>query len=211
MVTIGRKYVFCDSAAVPIRRVISSSVRKRRREGALPTLSGIERLLWHCARERPVSECGRLRQGAGGHSQGACRRARASVAYARVAAEKVVSFFTSPEDLRAHIVDSLSRFRRIPSQADLLRSQIGTVNYRIAFFIDSSLEAVERRASHFFQRFRSRRSPHPSERNERRVEAACGMYSLAPEGLASAQVPATIPPPFRRAAPRGSSAGSWPR
>jgi len=49
-----------------------------------------------------------------------------------VQATQVVNFFTSPEDLRAHIVDSLSRFRRTPSQADLLRSQIASVNYRVA-------------------------------------------------------------------------------
>jgi hypothetical protein len=38
MVTIGRKYVFCDSAAAPSRRVISSSVRKRSRpSGSFPS------------------------------------------------------------------------------------------------------------------------------------------------------------------------------
>jgi len=57
----------------------------------------------------------------------------------RLGKAHVVNFFRSPEDLRAHVINSLSQFRRTPLQEDLLRSQIGPVSYRLAVINKSTL------------------------------------------------------------------------
>jgi len=61
----------------------------------------------------------------------------------RLTATHVVKFFTSPQDLRAHIVNALSQFRREPAQADLLRSQVSGTRYRVAIINQSTAASDE--------------------------------------------------------------------
>ena len=53
-------------------------------------------------------------------------------AFKKRLSKPVVTFLKSPDDLRAHVVNALSQFRRIPSQEDLLKSQIRATLYRVA-------------------------------------------------------------------------------
>jgi hypothetical protein len=57
----------------------------------------------------------------------------------RLTKAHVANYFKSPDDLRAHVINSLSQFRRTPLQVDLLRSQIGPVFYRVAIINASTV------------------------------------------------------------------------
>jgi uncharacterized protein DUF4062 len=56
----------------------------------------------------------------------------------RLRRKHTVKYFKSPDDLRAHVINSLSQYRRTPLQADLLKSQIGSLLYRVAVVNEST-------------------------------------------------------------------------
>jgi hypothetical protein len=50
----------------------------------------------------------------------------------RIRRERVIATFSSPEDLRANLVQALSEFRVSPNREELVASQIGSTKYRVA-------------------------------------------------------------------------------
>jgi hypothetical protein len=50
----------------------------------------------------------------------------------RIGEDRVIAMFTSPEDLRALVVQALSEFRAAPAREELVTSQIGKLAYRVA-------------------------------------------------------------------------------
>jgi hypothetical protein len=59
----------------------------------------------------------------------------------RLTKAHVVNYFKSPDDLRANVINSLSQFRSAPWQEDLLRSQIGSLLYRVAVINNTAVLA----------------------------------------------------------------------
>jgi hypothetical protein len=61
----------------------------------------------------------------------------------RIAEDRVIALFSSPDDLRANVIQALSEFRATPIQEELISSQVSTAAYGVAVLNQSALVAVE--------------------------------------------------------------------
>lgn len=61
----------------------------------------------------------------------------------RIAAERIIATFSSPEDLRAQVVQALSEFHATPDREELVASQIGSARYRVAVLNQATSVSAE--------------------------------------------------------------------
>ena len=61
----------------------------------------------------------------------------------RIAEERIIASFSSPEDLRAQVVQALSEFRAAPDREELVASQIASARYLIAVLNQATSVSAE--------------------------------------------------------------------
>jgi hypothetical protein len=84
---------------------------------------GIPRLMFLMDEEHPLRAAD-VETGPGAERIQAFRR--------RIGRERVIATFSSPDDLRARVVQALSEFRAAPERQELVNSQVAPIKYRVA-------------------------------------------------------------------------------